>query len=99
MYTRILLVRDCLVAEDANGVLLRLDLKVVFVDTWQFHDRNEVIALLEDVDWWIAANTRRTVAHPVAVKPRVKRPLKREQRVEWIGVVGHHDPPQVPEEW
>ena len=50
MYTRILLVRNCFVAEDANGVLLRLDLKIVFVDTRQFHDRNEVIALLEDVE-------------------------------------------------
>ena len=98
MYTRILLVRNCLVAEDANGVLLGLDLEVVLADARQFYNRNEVVALLEDVDRRITANTRGTVAHPVAVKPRVERPLKRKQRVEWICVVGYQKPPQVPEE-
>jgi hypothetical protein len=56
MDTRALLVRYCLVAEDAYRVLFRLDLQIVLADAGQFYDRNEVIAFLEDVDWWIAAN-------------------------------------------
>jgi hypothetical protein len=87
------LVVDCLVAKDANRVLFGLDLEVVLADAGQFHNHNEVVALLENIHRWIAANARRAFAHPIAFKAGIERPLEGEQCLEWIAIIGHHGPP------
>jgi hypothetical protein len=63
---------DFLVVEDANRVLFGLDLKVVLADAGELYNRNEVVALLENVHWWIAANSRCAFAHPVAVMTSIE---------------------------
>ena len=42
-------------AADPKGVLLDLDFQVVLVNTWQFNNCDEIVTLLEYVDWWKAA--------------------------------------------
>jgi hypothetical protein len=50
MDTRLLTVGNRLLAADANGIFLRLDLQIVLVDAGQFDNRDEVVFLLKDVD-------------------------------------------------
>jgi hypothetical protein len=60
MDARLVAIGNRLFTPDANGVLLRLDLQIVLVNTRQFDDRDEVVVLLEDVDWWETDQSRRT---------------------------------------
>jgi hypothetical protein len=55
MNTRLLTIGDHFSAADADRVLFGLDLQAVLVNTRQLDNRDEVVALLEDVDWWKAA--------------------------------------------
>jgi putative transposase len=43
-----------------------LDLQVVLVDARQFHDRQDVVALLKHVDGWEGAAAGRQIVKPVA---------------------------------
>jgi hypothetical protein len=66
MDTRLLAIGDYLSAADTNGVLLGLDFQIVFVDTWQLDQRDDVVTLLEYVDWWKTADRSGAASHPVA---------------------------------
>src|SRR5581483_7075310 len=84
MDARLLAVADRLLAADADGVLLGLDLQVALVDARQFDNGDEVIVLLEDVDGWKTADRSRSAAHPVARDARVEGTLQRQQCFERV---------------
>src|SRR5687768_9700187 len=62
---------DLLLAGDADGALLGLDLEVDLVDARQLDDRHEVIALLEHVDRWKGAGPGGAAPEPIALALRV----------------------------
>src|SRR5205814_1755649 len=84
---------DALPARDADGVGLGLDLQVVLVDARQFHQGQDVVTLLEDVDGRERSATGGHVVKPVARKSCFELALKAEQRIEWIGKCGDHAAP------
>src|ERR1043166_9017524 len=56
VHARAFAVVDRLPTRDADGVFLRLHLQIGFVDAREFDHRNEIVALLEDVDGRVAAH-------------------------------------------
>src|SRR5207245_249275 len=60
------------------------------VNARQFDNRDEVVALLEDVDRWKAAHAGRAAAHPIAFSLCIESSLYRQERLERITEVGHH---------
>src|SRR5579863_2471421 len=85
-----LVIKNDLLARNSDRVVLRLELEVALVDPRQFDDRHEVMALLEDVDRRKTAKSGRPASHPVALSPRVERPLNGKQRFERITERSQH---------
>src|SRR5579862_6292763 len=90
MDARAVLVIGCFRAGDSDRVLFGFDLQLVFLDAWQFDDRQNVVALLEHIDRRKWSPAGRRVAEPLTRQVRIKRPLQVEQWVEWIGKRGDH---------
>ena len=57
---------DGFLAGDADSILLRLDLEVLFIDPRQLDDREQILSLLKHVDGRESPATRRQVLKPVA---------------------------------
>jgi hypothetical protein len=81
---------DRLFAPDANGIFLRFDLQIVFLDTWQFDDRNEVVVLLEYIDRRKTADRSGSTSHPVACDACVECALQSQQRFKWVTKASEH---------
>src|SRR4051794_9214078 len=86
---------DDLLARDSDGVFLRLDLQVVLVDTRQLNDREDLVALLKNVDGRERALPGGLVLKPLTAGARFKRSLKVKKRVERVSVCCDHDRTRV----
>ena len=54
MNTCFAVICDGLLARNPNGVFFGLNLQLIFFYAWQFDNSDEIIALLKDVDEWVA---------------------------------------------
>jgi hypothetical protein len=84
-----------LFAGDADGIGLGLDLQFVLIDARQLHQRQDVVALLKDVDGRKRAAAGGRTLEPVARKSGFKLPLQAQQCVERIGKGGDHAAPHA----
>src|SRR5579872_2762819 len=96
MDTRLLTVGNRLLAADSYGIFLCLNLQVVFVNTWQFDHRDEIVVLLKDVDRRETAARCRAAAYPVARNARFQGTLQGQQCFEWVAEgCKHRFPPYL----
>jgi hypothetical protein len=86
---------DALFAGDADCVGLGLDLQFILIDARQLHQRQDVVALLKDVDGRKRAAAGGRTLEPVARKSGFKLPLQAQQCVERIGKGGDHAAPHA----
>src|SRR5262249_16288470 len=78
----------CLFAEDPDGIVLGLNLEIVFVDPGYLENGNQRVALLKQIDRRKCAGTCRAAAQPIAFETGVKRSLQIKQRVKPV-IVWH----------
>jgi hypothetical protein len=81
---------DRLGAGDANGVALDLDVQAGLVDAGQLGDDHVVVALTEDVQWWIGPAGARAGLQPRTGVEGFQRLLQVEQGFKCVWE--HHDP-------
>ena len=77
-------------ASDADGVFFRLNLDTIFLDARQLDDCQDIVALLEHVDWWKGSLARRLIFQPITHQAAIERPLQVEQGFEGIGESCNH---------
>src|ERR1700722_11985267 len=71
-----------LLTGDADRAFLGFDLQAALVDAWQFDNREEIAALLEDVDGWERSLAGGLVLQPVARQAGLERTLQIEQSLK-----------------
>jgi len=81
---------DLFLSRDADRALLGFDLEIDLVNARELDDRDEIIALLKDVEGRKGAGPGGAAPEPVALVPRIKRALQREDGVEWTTQAGRH---------